>query len=257
MRMRAIADHHGPGAAAVQAVRAGVDVVLALGEGAMQQDAITALQAAAGTGEIPAAQLQAAAARVGAAKERLGLLASALVREDEVTGRVDEAGIQALAARVAESAATLVMDPLGTIPLPRGPVLVATGAAAPTTAERLATALRDRGRTVTVRAIDATGSADGSIVVPVGEEAAALDRSLGPLPPSEQVAAVTQRARGRGRVVVVATSIPYLLAHAVPGCAGLAVYGADDASLQAAARVLTGEITPRGRLPVTVAGGRP
>jgi beta-N-acetylhexosaminidase len=254
MRMRAIADHHRPGAAAVQAVRAGVDLVLALGEGEAQRDAVAALRAAVERGEIPAGRLQASLERLRVARRRLGLFETVFVREDEAEARIRAAVPQDLALRTAEAAATLVTDPLGTIPLPPGRVLVAPGAAAPGTVERLAAALCARGRTAVVREPGADEPAAACLVVPIAEEAATLDRALGPLPSPDRIAEVTRRARRRGPVVAVACTVPYVLAHVAPGCAGLAVYGADEPSLHAAARVLTGELRPRGRLPVTVPG---
>src|SRR5207253_3171791 len=68
MRMRAIADLLGPGEAAVQAVLAGGDLVLALGPTEVQWGAPRAARAAAAGGRIPPARLRAAAERVVAGR---------------------------------------------------------------------------------------------------------------------------------------------------------------------------------------------
>ncbi|HEV2439202.1 MAG TPA: hypothetical protein VGX97_03990, partial [bacterium] len=53
-------------------------------------------------------------------------------------------------------------------------------------------------------------------------------------------------------IIAVATGAPYILIEAPPRATCLAVYGDDPASLRAAARTLTGLITPQGVLPVSL-----
>jgi beta-N-acetylhexosaminidase len=252
MRMRAIADRHTPGDAAVQAVRAGVDVVLALGVVASQWEALDAVRAAASDGRIPAGRVRESAERILAAKRRLGLFDSARVSEADAVRLVGCPAHLALADRVAAAAATLVAPRDGIIPLPPGPVYVAAGLAAQETADRLAGALRAAGRPATSVASDvaawgeARGSAERVIVVPIGA-ATGEDPSM-----RDRVHEITLAAVQQGPTVAVAVDVPYALASVADGCACVAVYGTDPPSLKAAAEVLAGIIQARARLPVTV-----
>jgi beta-N-acetylhexosaminidase len=252
MRMRAIADRYAPGDAAVQAVRAGVDIVLALGAVEAQWEALDAVRAAARDGRLPAGRIQEAAERILAAKRRLGLYDSARVSETDAVRLAGCPAHLALADRVAAAAATLVAPRDGIVPLPPGPVCVASGLASRETTDRLAGALRAAGRPVATVALDDTvrrearGSAQGAIVVPIGagirEDPSWWDR----------VREVTLDASQQGPTAVVATDVPYPLTAVAPACACLAVYGADPPSLKAAAGVLAGTVPAQGRLPVTV-----
>ena len=253
MRMRAIADLLGPGEAAVQAVLAGVDLVLALGPAEVQWEALRAVRAAAAGGRIPEARIREAADRVVAAKRRLGLFDNAFVQENAVPRRVGLPEHTALAGRVAAAAATLVRGQRGMPPLPPGSIQVAAGLAPQETTERLAQALRAKGRTAMTVGLDRGGDRGAApdrtapIVLPLADSAPG-----GPVT-RERILAVTAAALKRGPVVVVATAAPYALAHVPQECAALAVYGADPSTLQAAAAVLTGAVRPGGRLPVTIA----
>ena len=250
MQMRAIADRYRPGEAAVEAVRAGVDMLLALGATEAQWEALAAVRAAVDSGHIPAARVREAAERVLGAKRRLGLFAQAQVSEAGVARSVGQREHLAHADRVAAAAATIVRDRTGVIPLPPGPVLVVSGLVRGEIADRLTEALCAAGRpasTVSSDAIVAAGplsSGTGAFVVPVGGV------SSGDRP--RQVHELTRAASRWGPTVAVATDVPYPLASAAPGCACLAVYGADPASLRAAAGALTGAIAAPGRSPVTV-----
>ena len=253
MRMRAVADRYTPGAAAVAAVRAGVDVVLACGPVETQLEALDAVRSAVRDGSLPEARVRESARRVLAAKRRLGLFERADVSDTEAARAVGSREHLALAERVAAAAVTIVANPRGTIPLPPGPVQVATDLVRwPRTAERLAAALRAAGRTadtVTLNGHAATevpAGAKRAVVVPFG--------MAGPdsIPLADRVRQATLVALKRGPAVAVSLDVPYPLAGVAEGCAALAAYGPDSPSIAAAARVLAGLVRPRGTLPVTM-----
>lgn len=248
MQMLAIADRLPPGEAAVQAVLAGVDLILALGPAEVQWEALQAVRAAADAGRIPAARIRAAAHRVLAAKRRLGLFDRAVVAEAEVPRRVGLPEHLALANRVAATAATVVRDRRGILPLPAAPLRVAEGLAHRETVERLSEALRVAGRTTTVVALTPGPAADARapIVVPLG------DTAPGGPPTPDRIRRLVSAAGRSGPAVVVSTGVPYSLASVPEECACLAVYGGDPSSLQAAAGVLTGAVRAQGCLPVTL-----
>lgn len=257
MRMRALADRYTPGEAAVAAVQAGVDVVLACGPAEAQREALEAVRAAVRDGRIAETRIREAAQRVLAAKRRLGLFEHSGVSEAEAARIVGCAEHVAVAKRVAAAAATIVRDTNGTIPLPSGPVQVATDLVPIATAERLTEALRAAGRTaetVTLNrhpAPEQPAGSRGAVVVPFAAPAPE------DLPLVARLRDVTRAALSRGRAVAVSLDVPYPLAGVAEGCDSLAVFSADPFSIAAAAGVLAGTIRARGTLPVTIPAARP
>jgi len=76
MEMRAISDHYTPGESAVLAALAGQDLILFSHRPDRQAAAYDALVAAARSGRLPEAQIDAAVARVQAVKERFAITAA-------------------------------------------------------------------------------------------------------------------------------------------------------------------------------------
>lgn len=240
--MRALADRWSPGEAAVAAVAAGCDLLLALGPDAMQDEILGALARAVERGGLPAARIADALARVEAAAARWVGAAGPPLPPADLEGAVGTEANRRLAARIADAAVTLVRD-AGLLPLAFSPVdVVAASPGAP--AGALAAALRRHGGRAQPCAAASAGTA-GPVV--------AVTRSRGMLPPDAAAVVRQIQARTAGRMVLVATGDPYDVAHAPPEGAALATYGADPFSLDAAARVLLGRLRPGGRLPVTLA----
>lgn len=248
MAMDAITGYAPPGEAAVQAVLAGADLVLACGAHDVQREALGAVRAAAARGRIPAGRIAEAAARIAALKQRFKLADRAIVPVAEVARRVGVPSHRVVADRAAEAAVTLVRDPGGVLPLRAGQVEVVDGAAGPGTAARLAEALRAAGRDAACVPVEAAAQAPGRgvRVVPVGH--ARRDT-----PETRAAAArVAHAAAAAGPIAVVATGAPYVLAAVPPQAACLAIYGDDPASLRAGARALAGLVAPPGVLPVSL-----
>jgi beta-N-acetylhexosaminidase len=252
MQMRAVADHYTPGAAAVAAVRAGVDVLLALGRVEAQWEALDAVRAAARQGRIDEARLRQAAQRVLAAKRRLGLFAGASVAEGEAARFVGRREHLELADRIAAAAATIVHDTRGTIPLPPGPVHVATNLLGPELADRLTAGLRAAGRAVSTVKLNGRGDPASQAGVPGATVVPFAAAAPGDGPLALRVREATLAALRRGPAVAVSLDAPYPLAAAADGCAALAVYGSDPHAIAAAAGVLAGTIRAGGTLPVTI-----
>lgn len=249
MAMRAISDRLPPGEAAVRAVHAGTDLVLACGPLDAQREALEAVRRAVSAGRVPADRVAASAERVLGVKRRLGLIDRAIVSVDEVETRVGLPAHLAVADHVVDAAATLVRDPRNIIPLAPTRISVAGWDGDTKTAEGLVRALRGVGRdaeVVPVDRLEALG-AGAALVVPI---------NTGPGPAGAEARAriqsVVRAALSRGPVVAIATGAPYVLASVPEEAACLAVYGADPASLGAAARILAGTVQPRGSLPVTL-----
>ena len=248
MRMRAITDRYGPGEAAVRAVLAGVDLLLACGPEEAQWEAIKALRAAVAAGRIPHSRIHGAARRVEAVKRRQGLYDRAYVSEGAVSRSVGLPEHRALADRVAAAAATLVRDPGGTLPLRPGPVVVQGGLASQDTLEGLHAALKEDGLQATSgpERPRASEPLTGPIVLPL-DGASFFTRVT-----RDRIEGLARAAQARGPTVVISAGSPYVLSAIPRECTCLAVYGGDSSSLRAASGVLIGRIRPQGWLPVTV-----
>lgn len=253
MGMRAIVDHFGVGDAAVASVKAGCDVVLALGPEALQEEVLAHLAGAIESGEIAGGRVAEALARIDAAASRwvrgrvLDAAAAASPPAD-LSGVVGTPDHKDIAGRIAAAAVTLVRDRTGVTPLAGARIGVVAVAQDSEEWGRpdLAGSLRRHGATVREYApLDSLSGVDHVI---------AATCSRGTLPPA-QVEAVRALYRQTGdRLVVVATGDPYDLLQFPEIPAYLVTYGSDETSLDAAAQVLLGGIPPRGRLPVSLPG---
>ncbi|MDE2490945.1 MAG: hypothetical protein KGM24_08855, partial [Elusimicrobia bacterium] len=256
--MGAIADVRGSSSAAVAALAAGEDVLL-IGK-ADFPSAYAAVVAAVRSGRIPRSRLERAAARVLAVKRRLGLARRGL--PPPVSAREAARG-RALAERIAERAVTLVRDD-GLLPLRLkagqrlGLVLVHSTRYDGEIA-RFADAVRARHPALdfvdlpelspsAAQAAGAAARVRGDAAVVVGTF------QFGGPSPEGQRRLVEALEAGPAPLAAVSLMDPYDLSLSTGAGAALCAYGITDSSLSAAAKLLFGEIPPRGRLPVTVPG---
>ncbi len=254
MSMRAIADHYGMGDAAVSAVQAGCDVVLALGEEAAAQEILERLAAAIERGEIAGGRLAETRVRVASAAARWGVGRCRSPQADGTAGLPGaEASVHArIAEQIAAVAVTLVRDRAGVLPLEQGQIGVICTAPHPVDAvgHDLASALRRHGAVVDEIHLDEVDRPDcpalsrGAIVAATCARGAPHARAVATLRALHCVFG--------DRLVVVAAGDPYDLVALPDIPAYLATYGADPPSLDAAARVLLGQARARGTLPVTL-----
>ncbi len=251
MGMGAITRHHSPGYAAFAAVRAGADVVLACGEVAQQREVIAALRRAVERGTVASHRIDASLGRLTALKHKYGILDHPLVDEHAVERVVGIPEHRAVAQRIAEAAVTVVRDEARLLPLPPGRVCVFdAGPAAQrhTLGEALKGLRMDIAELPLDRLLAGVPFREGVRIIAV------TCNWHGAIDP-QQVATVHQLvSRYRDRLVVVATGNPYELAQFPEVGTFVATYGPDPASLAAAARILCGQLLPKGRLPVSVPG---
>lgn len=255
MGMRAIVDHFGVGDAAVDAIRAGADVILALGPEAQQDEMLDHLARAIETGVLSGERLAEAFARIDSARTRwVGAdgrspahrNASAL----DVADVVGSAQHLDVARRIAAAAITRVRDRAGALPL-RGAIGVvsAGGPSADGAGTVLAAALKRQGANVRVCTVREDLSGLDRIV--------AVTSSRG-ISGEEQRATVLELHRwAPDRLVVVAAGDPYDLMAFPEISAYVVTYGADEPTVDAASQVLLGHIPARGRLPVSLPGLHP
>ncbi|MBV9404541.1 MAG: hypothetical protein JO211_04300 [Acidobacteriaceae bacterium] len=105
--MQGLASLFSEGEAAVRAIEAGADVLLM----PMNPEVcIRAIMVAVASGRISRQRIDASAAKVMAAKQRVGLFRTRLVNLDRISDEIEDPKIDQLAMRVAEKALTLVKD---------------------------------------------------------------------------------------------------------------------------------------------------
>lgn len=289
LRMGAITDGYGAGEAAVLALEAGSDVLLApadIGE------AIEAVQAAVESGRLTRERIDLSVRRLLEAKARLGLHRDAIVDPRSVASRVGTAEHRAVADRAAAASLTLVRDEGGVVPLPRGGTVLSVTYARPDdllAGRSFNTALRE----MVVGAGAGTGQAadpgNATASPSVRRPAGALHTvRVGPATPWAVYDSLLNAARradavvvgayvpprsGAGSVGVPATfrtfveslnriegtgtavisfGNPYLLS-AFPGAGTyMAAWGSWEVSQRAAARAIGGAAPVSGRLPVSI-----
>ncbi|MDR7426053.1 MAG: beta-N-acetylhexosaminidase [Armatimonadota bacterium] len=264
LSMAAVRDHVGAGTAAVLALLAGADVLLALGEEDLQEEVFGAVDRALAEGVLSVARLRQSHQRLQ--RLRAAVCPPAGPAEGPAVGEagaeeagVDETTVRARAEEMAALAVTLVRRGPGTVPLPDGPVLVVTpapgelpaGDAGPTLGEMLRELHRP--------------ARDLRLPLGAGWDGAPQERGIvilvtcsrgRPSPWHVELVRRAQQVHG-DRLVLVATGTPYDLAATPTVSNYLVTYGREPVLLRAAARVLAGASPPRGRLPVTIPGLHP
>lgn len=258
--MEGVRQKYGDDRVPVLALKAGVDQLLNPPSLDVAWNAV--LDAVRG-GELTEARLDESILRVLRLKTRLGLLDEPYVSRAGVDRTVGTAAHLATADRIAERTTTLLVNRAGLLPLSRrthGKVLVVgadpaspTGTTGPPTGV-LAAALGKLGFTATVlstgtapsaatvaKAVAAARAADAVVVATYNVTATDAQKSL-----VEQLVATAKP------VVAVAVRNPYDVAQLPAVPAYLASYSWTDVELRAAARVIAGRVSPRGKLPVAV-----
>ncbi|MEU9886805.1 glycoside hydrolase family 3 N-terminal domain-containing protein [Sphaerisporangium sp. NPDC051011] len=234
--MAGVREKYGDAEVAVRAILAGVDLLL------MPPDflaAYGAVLAAVKSGRISADRLDRSVTRLLALKESRGILTAPAADADEAAGVLRSKEHRQTVQDIADRSVTPVK---GADALPvTGDVLV-TGPAG----RRLAGMLDDASAAPTgdtptaseiARARSAAAKADTVIVTT--EDAGPAQTKL--------LAAMVDTGT---KVVVVSMGAPYELGRLRGYDAALAVYSDGDASLRAAAKALSGALTPEGTLPV-------
>ena len=255
--MGAILNVYGSSESAVLALLAGNDVLL-IGKGDYPS-AFAAVVDAVKSGRVPRARVEESVARILEAKRRLGLFAFKAPRPLKAK---DAARDRALAQRAADKAVTLAWnDGLVPLRLTEAQRLTLVLFHTPRYAEeaaRLAAAIVKRHSLTEVFDLPVSPStAAAARVLAKSKTSAAVvigTYQYGTPVPAAQAGLVRGLIASPAPVVAISLMNPYDLALSSGARAGLCAYGMTDSALEAAARLLFGEIPPRGRLPVTVPG---
>ncbi|GAA4472376.1 glycoside hydrolase family 3 protein [Phytohabitans houttuyneae] len=251
-----------PDVAPVEAFKAGADQLVL----APQTDvAFQAVLDAVRTGEISKRRLDDSVRRILSLKYKRGLFAQPFVDADRAETVVGAADHLADAQTISDHTTTLVKNDAGLLPLPRDPRNVLVTGWGVTTTRTLGEAIGRRGQAVTVvetgltpalARIDAAVAAAmaNDLVVVSTNNAASVDLTTG-LPTASaaaQQALVTALLATGKPVVVAGMRNPYDISRLTAAPTYLATYGYTAGSIEALTRAIFGEISPRGRLPVTI-----
>lgn len=251
-----------PDVAPVEAFKAGADQLVL----APQTDvAFQAVLDAVRTGEISKRRLDDSVRRILSLKYKRGLFAQPFVDADRAETVVGAPDHLADAQTISDHTTTLVKNDAGLLPLPRDPRNVLVTGWGVTTTRTLGEAIGRRGQAVTVvetgltpaqARIDAAVAAAmaNDLVVVSTNNAASVDLTTG-LPTASaaaQQALVTALLATGKPVVVAGMRNPYDISRLTAAPTYLATYGYTAGSIEALTRAIFGEISPRGRLPVTI-----
>lgn len=248
LEMDAISSGIGTVEAAVQALEAGCDLLTISHTPERQRAAMRAVLDAVRTGRLSEARLDESVKRVLAAKRAAAVEGPAPLAWESASDRVAD-----VAARIAIESVTLVRDREETLPL-AGAVTVVTFDAPDTAvggdgfeSGGLGAALDSPACSVTQRTGEV--AADEAKPVVVGTTGASGD--------DDQAQVVRELAASDVRLVVVALSNPYDLQVFPEVPCYLTTYGDGDAALAALDRVLRGEASAEGELPISMPSDSP
>jgi beta-N-acetylhexosaminidase len=231
----------------VEAILAGADQML------MPPDLVVAIggvREAVASGEITEERLDASVRRILAQKLRRGLFDAVHVDPARAADAIGTSRSLAAARRMAEDSLTLITAEEGTLPLAEGATVLVTGVGTAAKLEMAVDALIGLGHAATAL-VDATPEQAAEAAAAV-DAVLVLTSSSGFTTPAAQVALVKALVATGTPVVHASLRNPYDVVHVGPVAASLAAYGNADASLQALAGVLAGEVKARGRLPVAI-----
>ncbi|MDD6791188.1 MAG: glycoside hydrolase family 3 C-terminal domain-containing protein, partial [Thermobifida fusca] len=195
----------------------------------------SAVLSAVEEGRISEERLDESVLRILRLKLRRGLFDAAPADAEQAAQVATHPEHHEAAQRVADASVTLLRNTNGVLPLARTATVHVLGVGA----EEIGAALADLGLTV-------TDSLSGADAVVVGTDGARGD--------AEQQRLVARAQASGAPVVVVAQGTPYDLSVLPDVDAFLAVYSTMEVSRVAAARVVAGEVSPSGRLPVDIPG---
>lgn len=256
LRMEGVRERYPDGEVAVRALKAGVDQLLMT---PAMDEAVAAIKDAVADGTITRAALDAKVRRVLTAKYRRGLVDRPTADPDRVDAVVGTPEHLAVADTVTERTTTLVTNDDAVVPLdPKGSKVLLTGYGKSTLAA-LATALEEAGATTSTTVTGAAPTSEGIAAVVASAKQAdtvvVTTMKAGDTATDEyggQKKLVKDLLATDATVVVLAVRDPYDIAEFPQAPTYLATYSDGAVAMTAAARVLLGEVPPRGKLPVDI-----
>ena len=256
LNMAGITKPFGGGEAAVRAIAAGADVLLAPPDPEM---AIRAVVAAVEQGTIPRQRIDASALLVLQAKVHVGLMKNKLVDLDAISAALDSQEKTAHAQSVADRAVTLVRNERNVVPLaaPDQACLIASsGIRLSSFGQKMAEEFRKRAPHARVVFVD-------NLLPPLALDAVLGDPSTcsaivfatfttNPMLGTDLAPFVEKLSQGTIPVVFVSLGNPYLVTPFPKVAAYLATFNTAPTGEVSAVKALFGEIPITGKLPVTI-----
>ncbi|WP_411105592.1 glycoside hydrolase family 3 protein [Streptomyces sp. cmx-4-9] len=216
--------------------------------------------AALASGELTQERIAESVLRILELKARRGLFDAGPSTAQGVDGAVGIPEHLAAAQEIAAGTTTLLANPVGLLPLDAAarPRLLVTGTDPVSPSGTTGPPTAVLARELTSLGCRASAAPPERAVAAAAGHAAVLVCTYNvPEGESPQRTLVTELLATGVPVVVVAVRNPYDPARLPPCAAELATYSWTDVEMRAAARVLTGERRPSGRLPVPVPGRYP
>ncbi|NUS13654.1 MAG: glycoside hydrolase family 3 protein [Streptomyces sp.] len=259
--MAGVREKYGDDRVPVLALKAGADQLL---NPPLLDVAYHGVLDAVASGELTEDRLAVSLERILALKLRLGLFRNPYVTHAGVDRVVGTRAHLATADRITDRGITLLGNDAGVLPLPRRShrnlLVVGADPAAPSGTGGPPTAVLARALTGLGHPAQAlsTGTAPGqalidqAVAAAAGKDAVVVCTYNVTSASAGQIALVTALAATSVPVVQVAIRNPYDIAYLPQVAASLAAYGWTDVSVRAVARVIAGETSPTGRLPVAV-----
>ena len=255
--MQGVRDRYGDAEVAVRALEAGVDQLLMT---PAMDEAYAAVLGAVRAGRISERALEAKVARVLELKHRRGLVAQPYADPAAVASVVGTPEHLATADAVTDRTTTLVKNDSATLPLAVGGKKVLVAGYGATVTSTLASAFDAQGATSTVRQ---TGTSPTDAQIADAVAAAQASDAVVVTTMKAWDTAVTDKRGGQQKlvkalldtgkpVVVVATRDPYDIAYFTAAPTYLATYSYSPVAVTSVARVITGQVSPSGKLPVTI-----
>jgi beta-N-acetylhexosaminidase len=259
--MNAIDKFYGPGRGAVMALQAGADMVLVSHTPDKQRAALEAVAAAVECGELTEARIDESLARIMGLKAKRRL-EKPLPPWEKAAPMLDTPEQRETARQWSAASATLVKNEGGLLPLPQEARTLVLWPEIVTVSDAdeliegdgtLGARLSERMPNIAERRLSDPDALDGldkfERIVLVTYDAAkqAAEREI----------AAKLMSAAAGRTVLVSVRNPLDLLAYPDAKAFLAVYECRPLALETAARVLAGELKPRGRLPLTISEAYP
>jgi beta-N-acetylhexosaminidase len=263
MEMKAIADNYGTAEAAVLAVNAGVDILLACHTLEVQAQIRDALVRAVEKGVISQQRLDESVRRILAAKRKYDIESRRIADALRIGSIVGTHENRDLELEIAHGAVTLLRNNDALLPLVLGAddQILVIGMHPAT--ETLAGAIRGyHPNTKHVRVSASPSSDEISRVSDMMQESKVALLTTCPSEPwtrglvKEQTQAdfVGEMLRSDTPAVIVTVREPYDLRHFPESRTCIATYGYPAVTVQATADLIFGKVHPKGRLPVSVPG---
>jgi beta-N-acetylhexosaminidase len=235
----------------VRALRAGADLLL------MPPDLEVAHQAvldAVAAGELTEARIDQSVRRILTLKRERGIAEHPYAAPSRVADVVGSSEHETAAQEITDRTTTLVKNDDGVLPLAaNGQSILVTGAGQSTTAE-LAERIGSREVTVTSRATDEDPVSDeiAEVVAEAQNHDTIVVATSGTRVHPRQATLVDALIDTGLPVVTISTDVPYDIAAYPDAATHLATYSQVPVALESATRVLFGETSPQGTLPVTI-----